>query len=349
MGVYYATVDAVMRAVEISASADADAQIRRALESASRTIDGDVDGAGIIGRRFYPLVATRYFPVLSTRDPSTLSLGKEDLIAATTVTSGVTTIPAGTGGYFLRPQDGPPYTELVLDTGTYSTWPSPGVQGVGILGVWGYRADETAAAILNEALDASETDVDLTAPRDIGVGTILRIDAERMIVTDRTLVSTGQTLLTPVDAYNQDRSIAVTSGAAFTVGEVIVLDAESMIITSIAGNTLIVRRGWDGSALAAHTTPTIYAYRTFTVTRGALGTTAATHTTSTAVYRHVVPALAESLCIAETADILVQEGAAYARQASAGDGQTIALGGGLADIRERAVKAFGRRQQWIGV
>lgn len=349
MGVSYATVDAVMRAVEIAASADADAQIRRALESGSRAIDGDTDSPGLIGRRFYPELATKYVPVLSTRPAHELSLGKLDLISATTVLSGTTTITLGTGGYFLRPQEGPPFTELVLDTGTYSAWPSPGVQGVAITGLWGYRADETPAGTAAEAIDASETDIDVTTPRDIGVGSIIRIDSERMIVTDRTLVTTGQTLVTPVNAYNQDRSIAVSDGTKFSVGETIVLGAESMLVASITGNTLLVRRGWDGSVLESHAGDTVYAYRTLTVQRGALGTTAATHLISAPIYRHVVPALIESLCIAEAVDILTQEGAAYARQATAGDGQSVPLGGGLADIRERALKAFGRRQQWLGV
>ena len=352
MGVLYATLERVKRAADISSTADADDQVLRALESASRSIDGGARvGDGLLGRRFYPELATRYIPILSTHAASALPLGDYELAGPPTlVVSGVTTIAAGAGGYFLEPQEGPPYGKLQLDTATIGAWPSPGVRGVAVTGPWGYRLDESPVGALAEALDLTETDVEVTRSADIGVGTILRTDTERMIVTGRAMLTTGVTLGADLTAYNNDQRVSVASGAAFGSGETIIIDAETMLITAVVGNILVVRRAWDGSTLDGHLTgATIYAPRLLTVERGALGTTAATHLISAPLFRHVVPGPVESLCVAETLNMLGQEDGAYARSVAAGDGLSTTLGIGLQDIRNQAVKALRRRPQWLGV
>lgn len=350
MGVFYATDVDVKRAVDIAATADADAQIRRALESASRTIDGTRPGQGLLRRRFYPEVATRYFSTIATRPAWQLSLGRYELISATSVVSGGTTISPS--DYYLQPEnDGPPYDQIDLKQSAYSAWPSGTAQhGIVIAGVWGYRADEAAAGTLAANISStSAVTCNVTDSSAIGVGTILRVDTERMLVTNRTLLTTGQTLQVPVDATEADTSIAVTSGSAFFAGETITLDAETMLIIRVAGNTLVVERAFDGSTLAAHTGSTIYAPRTLTIDRGALGTTAATHNSATTVYRHLVPVLVNSLCVAETIEQLEQEGAAYARRVRSGEAEFPTGGVGLAGIRDDAVKAYRRRLTWLGV
>lgn len=55
---------------------------------------------------------------------------------------------------------------------------------------------------------------------------------------------------------NQDNSqttLAVTDGTMFTVGDVIEVDSEQQLITSISSNTLTVTRGYGGTSAAAHT------------------------------------------------------------------------------------------------
>lgn len=353
MGVFYATVEDLKSSADVAATAVADAQMRRALESASRSIDGGLarPGGGRLKRRFYPEVATRYFSrSTSVPDPLTrLPLGRYEIISADTVVSGGTTLSPS--AYVLGPRnDGPPYDRIDLVATSYSAWPGgSATDAIVVTGTWGFTLDEAAAGTVAEVLDASETGVDISDSSRIGVGTIIRVDTERMIVTDRALLTTGQSLQTPLTAYDSDDLVAVVTGSAYTAGETIVLDSETMLITGVAGNTLTVKRGYDGSTLDAHTASTIYAPRTLTVQRGALGTTAATHLTAAPLYRHVFPALVSSLCIAEAAQMLAQEGSDYARSLAAGDSASTVLGIGLDDIRADAEQAYRRRTTWLGV
>lgn len=352
MGVLYATDVDVKLSAEITASANADAQIVRALESASRSIDGRRPGGGRLHRRFYPEVATRYFSVPATSvTPASLLLGRYELISATSVISGGTTIAPSTG-YLLGPRnDGPPYDRIDLVKTAYSAWPGgSGQDAIAVNGVWGYDLTEAAAGTVTEVLDASETDVEVSSCRNIGVGTILRVDAERMIVTMRSLFTTGQTLQVPLTAFMDDQSVTVTNGTLYASGETITLDSETMLITAISGNTLIVTRAWDGSGLDPHTGSTIFAPRLLTVERGALGTTAATHLISAPLFRHVLPPLVVSLCVAEAVAILEQEGSGYARTVTTQEaGGGVPLGRGIADIRADAEQAYRRRTTWLGV
>lgn len=343
MGVLYATVERVKLDGDLRGG-DLTSQIARALESASRSIDGARPGGGRLGRRFYPEVATRYFSWLTIDATGTLSLGRYELAAVpTTVVNGSTTLTINTD-YVPWPQEGPPYNQLrFLTSGAWSSV----FLGVAITGVWGYNTEEAPAGTIVEDLDTSETGVDVSDVSAIGIGSIIRVDSERMIITDKTLVTSGQTLATPLTAYNDDVIVAVASGAAFHANEVITLDAERMLIQSIAGNTLIVTRAYDGSPLDVHTGSTIYVPRTLTVQRGALGTTAATHTSGAAINRHVVPALVESLAIAETLDQIQQESGAYA--GTSGEGGSVPVGAGLPGIRTDAEQAYKRPTTWLGV
>lgn len=343
MGVLYATVERVKLDGDLR-GADLNPQIVRALESASRSIDGTRPGGGRLGRRFYPELATRYFSALSTDATGTLSLGRYELAAApTTVVNAGTTLTINTD-YVPWPQEGPPYNQLrFLTSGAWST----AFRGVAVTGSWGYNTEETPAGTIAEDLDASETGIDVSDVSAIGIGTIIRVDSERMLVIGKDLLTSGQTLGTPLTAFNDDQLVAVANGAAFHANEVITLDAERMLINSIAGNTLGVIRAYDGSPLDTHTGSAIYVPRTLTVTRGALGTTAATHTNGSTVQRLVIPALVESLAIAETLDQIQQESGAYA--GTSGEGGSVPVGAGLPGIRADAEKAYKRPTTWLGV
>jgi hypothetical protein len=130
MGVLYATVERVKLDGDIR-GADLNPQIARALESASRSIDGVSPGGGRLGYRFYPEIATRYFSQLSTRDVTSLTLGRYTLAGTpTSVTNGGTALTAGVD-YVLLPQEGPPYNELRIITS--AVW-SSAFRGVAIVG-----------------------------------------------------------------------------------------------------------------------------------------------------------------------------------------------------------------------
>lgn len=346
--VFYCTREQVKQALDAKETARSNAQIDRAIESASRMIDGSRPGSGFLLRRFYPEIRTMTFdwPNDQYARPWRLWLDANELISATTVTSGGTTIAAT--DYFLRPDSGPPYThiEIDLDSSAAFSAGSTHQRSLSILGVYGFNAEEATAGALNEALDASETAVDVTDSSLIGVGTIIKVDSERMIVTGKSMMDTGVNLSSGgTTALNSDVSITVSTTTLMpVVDEIILIDSERMLVVDVAGTVITVKRPWDGTVLATHSASAdIYAPRRLTVTRGALGTTAATHADTTAITRHVVPGLVQELCVAEAINHLMQERSGYARTVGSGENQREMSGRGLRQIREDARAAYGRR------
>jgi hypothetical protein len=349
VGIWYATREDVQRALDAKDTARSNAQIDRAIESASRMIDGSRPGSGLLLRRFYPELRTMTFdwPNNQYARPWRLWLDANELISATTVTAGGTTIAAT--DYFLRPDSGPPYTHIEIDLDSSAAFSAGDThqRSISILGVYGFSADDATAGTLAEALDASETAVDVSDSSTIGVGSIIKVESERMIVTGKTMMDTGVNIdaADSLTALNSDVSITMsTTTSAPVVDEVILIDSERMLVVDIAGSVLTVKRPWDGTVLATHAANAdIYAPRRLTVTRGALGTTAATHADTTAITRHVFPGLVQELCVAEALNHLMQERSGYARTVGSGENQREASGRGLRQIRDDARNAYGRR------
>lgn len=337
--VSYCSREDIKSSLDVKETARANAQIDRLIKAASRSIEG------LTHRFFYPWTGTKYFdwPNDQYAKSGRLWLDKQELVSVTSLVSGGTTIVAA--DYFLEPvNSGPPYSHVDIDLSSSASFDAGDTyqQSIAITGVF-YQLDEVSAGTLAEALDASETAVDITDSASVGVGHIIRVDSERMIVRGKSMLTTGQTLQTPITASNADVTVAVTTGSAYSVDEIILLDSERMLIVDIAGNNLTVKRAWDGSVLAAHTGSTIYALRTLNVTRGALGTTAATHDTASAINKHQPPGLIEQLCIAETLTALQQEGSGYARVVGSGEGQREVSGKGLQDLRDQVYTRYGRK------
>jgi len=348
-GVWYATREDVKASLDLKETARANAQVDRAIEAASRTIEG------LCHRRFYPQTATRYFdwPDQYAR-PWRLWLDDSELISVTAVSSGGVTIP--TANVLLEPnRNGPPYNRLELDLDTNAAFggSSTPQRAITITGLWGYTNDESPAGTVDEAMTTSETDMDVTDSASIGVGQVLRVGSERLLVTEKRMKSVGQTLQTPLTAQANNVTVAVTSGAAFAVGETILLDGERMLIVDIASNNLTVRRGWDGSTLATHTGSTIYAPRTLTVTRGALGTTAAAMSQGDQIYRWDVPPGVNELCTAEAVVMLLRSSSGYAGQTGVASSVRTVGGGSQAsritpgvliqDLRDQVYVQYGRK------
>lgn len=341
--VWYCTREAVKSATDSAETARNNAQLDRLIDASSRSIEQQM-----MHRKFYPTVATRRFayPTEYTNPNRRwrVWLDEHELISVTSITSFDTVIPST--DYFLEPvNDGPPYThvEIDLDSTSYFGHGTTHQRELVIVGTFGACEDTAPAGALAAAIATTTAPTcNVTDSALIGVGSLIKVDSERMIVTGRSMLTSGQTLQTALTASLANQTVVVTTGSAFFVGETILLDAERMLIEEIAGNNLIVRRAWDGSTLAAHTAPTIYVPRTLTVERGALGTTAATHASAAAVTVHTVPALINQLCIAEVITALQQESFAYGRVVGSGDGQREAEALGLEDLRERAYRAHGR-------
>jgi hypothetical protein len=340
MGPWYATREDVLSAIDMQESARSAAQVDRALDSGARSIEG------LLRRKFYPWTGTRYFPwpAYQYARPWRLWLDQDEVISVSAFTAGGVTVD--TADLFLEPvNSGPPYTRIEVDlssSAAFSTGPTP-QRALAVTGVFGYSADTEPAGALAEALDGTETAVDVTDSSAIGVGSILLVDDERMTVTAKSMLDTGQTLQADLTASAADVSVSVTTGSSYAVGETVLLDSERMSIVDIAGNTLTVKRATDGTVLATHSGSTIYAPRTLTVVRGDLGTTAATHSDATAITRHVVPGLVRELNIAEALNGLQQEQSGYARVVGEGDNAIEVRGQGLTGLRLDALDRYGRR------
>lgn len=340
---WYATREDVKGAGDSKETARNNAQVDRAIAASSYSIEED-----LLHRRFYPTLATRKFDWPTHVNPDngsrTLSLGPDELSSFTTLkVNGVTIDPVH---ITLLPANGPaPYSGVELDS-TVTLTGSTGRRAIEITGTYDLENDEaigTLAAGL-AAGAAATANVSWTTAK-FGVGDILRIDIERMIITDRTMVDSGQNLGAPgLTAQANNVTVPVTNGLGFAVGEIIFIDSERMLIVEIAGNNLTVKRAWDGSVLAAHlTNADIFTLTGVELARGQLGTVDASHLTSAVIYRHIVPPLVKQLCVAEATVALMQENSGYGRVIGSGDNQREAAGKGLEDLRARAYAAHGRK------
>lgn len=341
MGVFYCTREDVKSALDVKETARSNSQIDRACGAAVEAVHG------LLRRKFYPVQDTRYFdwPDQKYRTPWRLWLNEDEVISVDTITSGGVVIT----DYFLEPANqGPPFTRVETDLDSNDSFGqgSDIQRNVAITGLFGHSANSASAGTIEEALDATETQVDVSDSQAIGIGDIIKVDSERMIVTEKSWLDSTDDTGSALIAKNNDDLVAVTSGANFTVGETILVDSEKMLITDIAGNSLIVIRAYDGSALAAHDSGTsIFVPRTLTVERAALGTTAAIHTDGTVITKHVYPALVRELATAEALNYFEQEKSGYARAAGTGESEREVGGRGLADIRKAAKRAHGRNMR----
>ena len=340
----YATREAVKQAIDSKATAYNDSRVDDALDAASRAVEG------LCHRRFYPETATRYFdwPNAQTAAPWRLWLDDSDLISLTSISSGGTTI--STADVILEPnRTGPPYNRVEIDLSSSAAFGGGAThqQDITITGLWGHSNDESTAGLVDEAMTDTETAMDVTDSAAIGVGQVIRVGTERMLVTGKTMKDT----LVNIDAADSltasvsDVSITLsTTTGAPVVGETILIDSERMLVVDLAGTVATVRRAWDGSTLAAHAAGAdIYAPRTLTVTRGALGTTAAAMALGDAVYRWDPPGTVRALTVAEASVILLQGAAGWARTAGTGDNQREVTGRGLAQLRAQVYATYGRK------
>ncbi|TAJ21839.1 MAG: hypothetical protein EPO65_00635 [Dehalococcoidia bacterium] len=346
--VVYCTREDVKSALDSAETARSNAQVDRAIETASRAIES------LTLRRFYPTTATRYFdwPDRNSSRPWRLWLNADELISVTTLTVAGEAIAST--DYFLEPANsGPPFTHVEIDLASSAAFSSGDThqRAIAIAGVFGYQATSETVGSLSSNLDADTTDTaSVSWTRNVGIGDILTIDNERVIVTDRTMVDTTQNLQADLAASVSGVTVAVTNGAAFLVGQILLVESERMLVVDIAGNNLTVKRAWDGSVLAAHTSGAdIYALTGIDIDRAQLGTTLAAHTTGATISRHVVPGPIRTLCIAEAINTLLQEQAGWGRSVGSGESERAASGADLPGLRTEVRRQFGRRSRTAAV
>jgi hypothetical protein len=346
--VAYCTRDQVKSALDIKETARVNEQVDRAIVAASENVEG------FMHRRFWPEDGTRYFdwPNFQYAYPWRIWFDQYDLVVATQVTTGGQVIPLG--DIFFEPvnkQASRPYEYMELDRSTnvsFGVGPTP-QHDVAITGTWGFGATTDPAGTLTANIGSSDTALTVSDGSQVGVGNLLVIDSERILVQERANSSTGQTNLSGVTtAERNDQVITVTNGAAVNLGEVLQIDGERLLITDVTGNSVTVIRAWDGTTLAAHSAATtLYASRTLTVSRGLGGTTAASHTSTTAVGRHQVPAMIRNLTLAESINSVLQEQSGYARMVGSPDMAIAAPGFALAELWEEARTNYGRKSRTL--
>ncbi|MGH3585797.1 MAG: hypothetical protein ACRDQ0_05695 [Pseudonocardia sp.] len=334
------TREDVKRAVDIKLTARADDAVDRAIEAATGVVTGQLH------RAFFPWTGTRYFDWPRRSRAWILRLDQHEVVSVSTLTAGGVTIPST--DYFLEPNgSGPPYTRIEVDISSASAFATGDTtqRAIAVTGVFcGVPADTSPAGALDGAINSTVTSLTVTDSSAIGVGDVLLIDSERLLVAGRSMADTGVTA-SALTASNSDVAItASASSGAPTAGEVILVDSERMLVVDAIGTALTVKRAWDGSVLAAHDAATaVYASRALTVQRGLLGTTAASHSDAAAVARHVVPGLVRQYAVAEAISQGLQEGAGWARQAGSGDNEREVLQRGLGVLRDQAYTAYGRK------
>jgi hypothetical protein len=84
-------------------------------------------------------------------------------------------------------------------------------------------------------------------------------DTERIgaIPTSWILTQVGSTLSASITTVTRpQQSITVADGTKFRAGNLVVIDDEKCLVVSVSGSTLVVRRGWAGSAAVNHSAGT---------------------------------------------------------------------------------------------
>lgn len=336
----YVSREAVKKALDVKGTSRSDDDVDRAIQAGSRAAEG------LLHRKFYPRDATRYWdwPSYQASPPWRIWLDAWELAAIpASVTTGGVSIPLANLN-FEPANSGPPFTYFEINRSTNSAFgagPTP-QRDVAVTGTFGFDLNTAPAGTLAASVaDTTVAAVAVANSAAAGVGDVIAIGTERMLLADKTLTSTGQA--GTIGASTAAQLLAVANGAQFFPGETVTLDAESMLVTGIAGNNLLVKRGWDGTTPATHTGATIYAPRSWTVTRGAFGTTAATHSNGAALARYTPPSLVQQLSLAEAENNLLQAVSGYARTVGAADNERPVSGQSLADIRKQAYAQYGRK------
>jgi hypothetical protein len=345
--IWYATRETLKLTLDVKATAYANKRLDAALSQGSRDVEG------FLHRRFYPELSTRYFdfPKLDFSPTWRLWLDANEVISVTSLVSGGTTISAS--DYFLRRADGreePPYTYIEINLGGSASFRSGTTfqRAIALQALYGFTDDrDDSSATVATTINSAVTTLDVTSSANIGTGSLLIVDSERLVVSQRDLLTTGTTTTgADLTASAAGTTVTVSDGTKHFQNEFIYIDAETMQVRNVAGNTLIVQRAVDGSVLATHTTgATVYAPRRITVSRAALGTTAAAHNSGTTVFLQRYPGPVEALTIAYAINQRLQEESGYARVSGSGDFQKEFTGRGISDLENSAAMYAARRNR----
>lgn len=281
----YCTVDEILTDLDLPGG-DVAALLRH-IKSASQTIRQEI---GI----FIPLTAARRFDGIGAD-----MLMVPPLLAVTTIVDDTDTYAAT--DYLLNPRnkhwENGPYSWITHDPdGDYTVWTSE-KDIVVITGRWGLweKSAASGAVVGTGGQTSAATTLLVDDGSKVSPGMVVLIGSEQELVSGYSTPTAATTIAEDLDT--SEEIVTVASGALVKAGEIIRVNFEQMKILDIQSNDLYVRRGWNNTAKATHTsTASVEAYRTFTVERGANGTTAAAHDAATVIYRYTVPEDVGFLC-----------------------------------------------------
>ena len=296
-GAFHVSRQAFAQSLDFAEVARNDTLIDRVLGQATANVES------FLHRGFFPWTGSRSFdwPDEDMRTSYRLWLDDNELVSLTSATSGGVTL--NVSELPLYPTTGPPYDVIETNRSGSSFFQAGDTNQKSLVlnGVWGYKVDALAVTTLASTINTTTTTVPLTSSAGLGVGNVILVDSEYMVITAVGSTSSGQTLQTPLTASAAGTSVAVTTGSSFLTGEVITLDSEQMLVVDVTGNTLVVKRAWNGTVLATHSGSTIYVKRTLTVRRNVCVSTVvpASHNSGATVSLHVIPDPVQALTTAE--------------------------------------------------
>jgi hypothetical protein len=327
----YVTRERVQRTLDQADTFRVNAVIDAAIASATTGIEGWTH------RYFYPVTATRYPDPWRQVSGGVLWLDSStyEVCSVASLTVDGTALTEGTD-FYLDPEDGPPFTSARLFRTSDAAW-STDERSIVLTGEIGASNATRAGGALASSTGSSSSTVIVTNGAFVGVGDLITIGAERLMVTDRMNTATGATITVALDDLDSDNVLTVSDGTLINQGETILINGERMFVEQVVGNAVTVQRAVTGSVLAVHTSSTaVYASRVLVVERGATGTTAATHTASTAVTVNDPPPLVQTATLAQALATLGVEWSAYAASNSGMQAKS------LQQIIDDCVAAHGR-------
>lgn len=337
--VVYCTREDVQRALNIADAPRLNGIVDRCVASGARDLEGQLH------RKFYPETKTVKFD--QPHDGVNLWLYELELAAAPTQVLSAGAQMLETEDYFLRPKSGPPYRWIEAAYNAVVFWQSTATPQAAISitsDSWNYPTTTISATTLGATITSGAGTLTLTDSSAVGVGALILIDSERMIVSDKTMSSTTATITADVASSKSVVTLTVSNGALINPGEMILIDSERMQVDYVAGNTVTVTRAVNASALAAHTSgATVYAPRTATVLRGQLGTDAASHTSGATISRLAAPSMIRDLNLAYAVVGTEQALGGYAQTVGAGATARDSPGRDLGKLLDDAYTTYGRK------
>lgn len=338
----YCTREQVQDEMGSAESIDLNNRIDRACQQAARDVEG------LLHRKFYPETLTRTF---DQPDSATLWLNGEELAGVPVITSGAEQM-AGTD-FILQPNSGPPYRWIDQNLAGSVFWQSTDTyqRSISVTGEWNYPVlSTTNGGVLSGPISSSAVSMTLSNSSPVGVGSLLLIGGERILVTEKSLSLTGATLSDTLSASKGQTAFSVSSGAALNIGERIFVDGEWMKVQAIAGNQIVATRATNGTVLAAHTAGVqIWAPRAMTIERAVTGSTASSHSGGDTAVILLAPSLVREAALALAVNSVNQGGGGWSSSWGSGSrvGQSYgatrqkAPGGGLEDLMDRVYTRYG--------